>query len=219
VAAGVLATGSAWLLWPHSASTFFFQILPKGSETSHFAHVTTAIKSASVSSFFLRMSFLPETVAVVLGVLAGVAIVVAGIVVAVRLDRLGLPVTALVIMLCLSVVVSPVAWDHYFTFAPLLVFVILEVGYRSLLARASMVALLLFAFPWFLFRYPSGFSSGDGLLAVVQTAGVLLARNAFFMASVLFIAAAWAHCVSVARAEQAAHLPWIASRLRLARSR
>jgi alpha-1,2-mannosyltransferase len=217
VAAGVLATGGAWLLWPHSASTFFFQILPKGSETSHFSSVATAIKSASASSFFLRMSFLPETLAIVLGLLAGLLIVVAGLVVAVRLDRLGLPITALVIVLCLSVVVSPVAWDHYFTFAPLLVFAILEVGFRSLLARASMVALLLFAFPWFLFRYPSGFTSSDGALAVVQNAGVLLARNAFFMASVLVIAAAWAHGVAVVRSGQPTGLSWTGSRPRSTR--
>jgi alpha-1,2-mannosyltransferase len=218
IASCVLATGSAWMLWPRSASTFFLQILPKGSETSHFSSVTTAIKSASVSSFFLRMSFLPETVAIVLGVFTGVLIVIVGMAAAARLDRCGLQVSALVTMLCLSVVVSPVAWDHYFTFAPLLVFVTIEVGYKSSLGRASLVALLLFAFPWFLFRYPSGYSSSIAVLSVVQTACVVLARNAFFIASALVITGAWVHGASVSRKSESANMPWTRPRNWLARS-
>jgi hypothetical protein len=185
----VAVTAASWILWPHDAGTFFLQILPKGSETGHFGAGFTIFNSASVSSFYLRLPFLPKSVVTLLVVLTSLLILVGGMAAAVRLDRAGLKLSSLVTLLAMSVIISPVTWDHYFTFAPLLVFVAYEVGVRTILGRASVAAFLIFTTPWFIFRH----SLGESVYA-------LPAENAFFVATMLVIGAAWFHTVSMARA-------------------
>lgn len=56
--------------------------------------------------------------------------------------------TALVMLVCTSVLISPLAWAQYFTFAPLLVFVIMEVGLSSASGKLAALALACSLFPW-----------------------------------------------------------------------
>jgi hypothetical protein len=135
--------------------------------------------NSSVLGLFLRIDFLTQSEAVVLGILASVAIGIAGLFIAARVDRLGYRVCALVTLLCTSVLVSPIAWDHYFTFVPLLVFVIMEVGLNSAAGRVAVVALAIFTFPWFDFiDVPIHPSLGQEIVAGVS-------RNALFVAALL----------------------------------
>ncbi len=192
-------TATAWILWPRDASTFFFQILLKGDETSHFNSGPAVVESASISGFLHRISPLPDMAAAVLIVLASLLILIVGLAAAVRLDRAQYNISALVTLLFMTVVLSPVAWDHYFTFAPLLVFVIFEVGFKSILGRASLIALLSFLVPWFMFRRLPGSQPNLAILALGQSGYVLLARNVLLMASLLVIGAAWAQSRSISR--------------------
>jgi alpha-1,2-mannosyltransferase len=190
IATFVSVTAISWVLWPKDADTFFLQILPKGSETGHFGAGFTIFNSASVSSFYLRLPFLPKSAVAALVAVTSVLILVGGMAAAVRLDRSGLKISALVTLVAMSVVVSPVTWDHYFTFAPLLVFVIHEVGFKSILGRASLAAFVIFIVPWFIFRHSLG-----------KSVYALPAENALFLATMLVIGAAWFHSAAMARAE------------------
>jgi Glycosyltransferase family 87 len=189
VATFLSVTAISWALWPHDANTFFLQILPKGSETGHFGAGFTIFNSASVSSFYLRLPFLPKSAVDVLVALTSLLILVGGMAAAVRLDRSGLKISALVTLLAMSVVISPVTWDHYFTFAPLLLFVVHEVGRKSILGRSSLVAFVIFTTPWFIFRHSLG-----------KSVYALPAENALFVATMLVIGAAWFHSSSMLRA-------------------
>jgi hypothetical protein len=64
----------------------------------------------------------------------------------------GYVLSSLVLGLIVSAVAAPVAWDHYFTFAPLLVLMGFELGWRSVLARMSVVGCLVLMVPWHAFR-------------------------------------------------------------------
>jgi alpha-1,2-mannosyltransferase len=175
-----LFTAVSWLLWPRDLGWFFSKMLLGGQEMKVFEDFRAG--NSSVTGFLLGIKFLSQSDAVALGVLASVAIGIAGVFIAARVDRLGYRVCALVTLLCTSVLVSPVAWDHYFTFVPLLIFVIMEVRLSSAAGRVAAVALAIFTFPWFDFlpfvRHPS---LGQDFTAV-------LGRNALFVAAVLILA-------------------------------
>jgi alpha-1,2-mannosyltransferase len=174
-----LFTAVSWLLWPKDSSWFFSRMLFGGQELKLFETFRNA--NSSVSGLFLRIDFLTQSEAVVLGILASVAIGIAGVFIAARVDRLGYRVCALVTLLCTSVLVSPIAYDHYFTFVPLLVFVIMEVGLNSAAGRVAAVALAIFTFPWFDFiDVPIHPSLGQEIVAGVT-------RNALFVAALLIL--------------------------------
>ena len=180
----LLVSTISWMLWARSASYFFFHLLLDDREVDLFERLRDVDISSAPMSFFLRMGFLPHSVAVEFGVATSLAILVVGIVVAARLARIGYRVTALVTIVCTSVLVSPVAWDHYFTFAPLLVFVIMEVGLGSVPGKIAAISLALFTFPWLAFKeqvvHPT-------LVRDLLTAA---SENALFVAALLAIASA-----------------------------
>jgi alpha-1,2-mannosyltransferase len=191
---------ASWILWPSAAHTFVFHRLLGGDETSHFDSGEGLSQSASVGSFIRRMTFIPGKVSISLILILSILVLVAGMTAAVQLDRLGWEVSALVVLLLASVLPSPVAWDHYFTFAPLLLFVAIEVGYRSLLGRASLISLALFIVPWSFFRLPPpGNTPNSTVEKVTSSVLELVARNAYFAASLVVIIAAWLQITSTRR--------------------
>jgi hypothetical protein len=66
--------------------------------------------------------------------------------------RRGFELTAVVVGLDISTICSPISWNHYFAFLPLLLFVPLELGWRSWTTRASYLALIVNMFPWHRWR-------------------------------------------------------------------
>ena len=185
-----VVTAGAWAVWPQSSPWTYARLLFSSSARSFLEEPGYINRNASVTGFFLRLPLLPHSTAVVLGSVASVAVAVVGIWVAVRLDRKGYPVTSLVILLCTSVLISPLAWDYYFTFAPLLVFVIMEVGFSSTAGKLAALSLACFAFPWvpylWAFAHPNfgdyvrGLVSFNALFVgsvLVMVSGVLAARG------------------------------------------
>ena len=175
----VVITAGAWAVWPQSSPWTFAKLLFSSSARSYIESPGYIDRNASVTGFFLRLPLLSHSTALALGTIASVAVAVVGIWVAVRLDRKASRVTSLVILLCTSVLISPLSWDHYFTFAPLLVFVIMEVGFSSGVGKLAALALACFAFPWV--PYLWGFlhpNFGDDVRSLVSF-------NALFVGSVL----------------------------------
>jgi hypothetical protein len=140
-------TVCAWAVWPQSSPWSYAKILFGSSARTLIEQPGYMNRNASVTGFFLRLPFISHSSALVLGTVASVVIAIVGIWVAVRLDRKDFRVTSLVILLCTSTVISPLAWDHYFTFAPMLVFVIMEVGFSRPEGKLAALALACFAFP------------------------------------------------------------------------
>ncbi len=187
----VLVTVGAWLVWPASSPWYYLRLLFSGGTLSVLEEPGLIGRNASVTGFLFRLPVLSHSTAVALGTVASVAIAIVGVWAAVRLDRRGYPVTALVILVCTSVLISPTAWDQYFTFAPLLVFVIMEVGLSSAAGRLAALALACFAFPWvpylWAFAHPTRGQDVRDLVTynalfvaalLVMASGVLAARRA-----------------------------------------
>ncbi len=180
----LLVTAVAWVVWPKSSSWFFSHVVLGGQEVDRFGAARNLGLSSSPLTVFLRMTFLPHSLAEALGSAACVVIALVGIWVAMGLDRLNRRVTSVVMLLCASVMSSPVVWDHYFTFAALLVFVILEVGLRSASGKVAAIALAIFVYPWPSYTLALHPSFSQDLVAAIS-------RNALFVASLLVIASGW----------------------------
>ena len=182
LATTAITTGLASMLWPKSASYFFTQELLGGGELVHLKAGTEAMASSSLIDFFILTPFsiTPnnfETAA------AFVLVLIVGLIGAHKLLRQHFEFTSMLIVQIVSVVGSPVAWDHYFVFAPLLCLVPVELGWDRALGRTAIAAAVVMAVPWFHFRKPlmhSWWASSYGFTA----------RNAILLAALAMLAVA-----------------------------
>ena len=169
-------TALAWLLWPASARTFFTKEIFGGHELGHFASHAAVTASSSFSAMFMRppwhVGLLNDE-----GTFAACALVmVVGLWSAQRLWRDDREVSAMVVLLVASTIGAPLAWDHYFSFAPILLFVPFELGVRNPLSRVALAAAVVMIVPWFRFRRPTTSSWWTSTYAFVG-------RNALLFAS------------------------------------
>ncbi len=177
----VLWTAIAWVVWPQSSPWYYIRLVLVGRGVRAFEIPGYNIHNSSATGFFLRLPFLSHSAAAALGSVASVAITIVGVWIAVRIERKGYRVTTLVVLVCTSVLISPLAWDHYFTFAPLLVLVVIEVGLSTAAGKLAAFSLGCFTFPWLAYRaayvHPN---LGDDVID-------LLGRNALFVAALLVL--------------------------------
>lgn len=160
IATVMVLTGLAWLLWPSSANTFYFHLLPNGKELGHeLLKLLSREKSDSVVSFLTRPPINLSTRSSLLLHAVSLAVIAFGVTCSQRLWRQGLEIAALVALLITSVICAPVAWDHYFVFAPLFFAVAYEVGYRSVFGRVTTTAGFLLMIPWSTWRTMSSSSN------------------------------------------------------------
>jgi hypothetical protein len=68
--------------------------------------------------------------------------------------RRGYEYSAFILVLIGSATCTPVAWDHYFTFAPLLALIGFEIGWDKILARVGLASSIVLIVPWYLWRSP-----------------------------------------------------------------
>jgi alpha-1,2-mannosyltransferase len=179
-----LITAVSWMTFPRDSSFFFSRMLFGGDELRIFETPGWIIRSSSLTGAFLRISALPQSLAVGLGLLSSCVVAILGVLIAARVYERGYRVSALTTLLCTSCLISAVAFDHYFTFAPLLVFVLMEVGLTSASGISAAAALALFLFPWFAFRL--GFIHPS----LTQDIVVGASRNAVFVAALLVVLSA-----------------------------
>jgi hypothetical protein len=81
------------------------------------------------------------------------AVLILGLVAIQRHWNNGAPFTSFVLTLLTSAVVLPLSRDHYFSFAPLLAFCVVELGWRSPTLRAGLVFTFVTFVPWFHYRH------------------------------------------------------------------
>lgn len=164
-------TSLATLLFFRSASTFFHAQIVGSQELEHFATYSTAQASSSIDDVFLRPPyFLGHLTPTQSLMIAGVFAVI-GIIASYGAWLRGHEFTSVVIGLVISTICSPIAWNHYFVFVPLLAFLPLEIGWRSWTTRLALLALAVNVVPWPRWKE----------VGVVQ---VLLPRNQLYLAYV-----------------------------------
>ncbi len=181
LASGALTSAAAWAIWPHFTATFVNRQLLSGRELTHFLHnLHWRATSSSPYTIFFRWPFHGGPYASLVGWLASLAAVALGLWAAQRLWRVGARASSFVMVMGASVLAGPVTWDHYYTFAPLLVFVAYENRRRIALAITAVAALVVYAVPWQLARNES--FSVTGLSA--HELLIFVARNALSAATV-----------------------------------
>jgi len=143
-----VTTLAATLLFYQSASTFFRDQIVGSQELEHFATYSTAQASSSIDDVFLRPPyFLGHLSAGESLAIAGVFAVI-GVIAAYGAWQRGHEFTSVVLGLVISTICSPIAWNHYFAFVPLLAFLPLEIGWRSWTTRCALFALAVNVVPW-----------------------------------------------------------------------
>ncbi|HUX05433.1 MAG TPA: glycosyltransferase family 87 protein [Acidimicrobiales bacterium] len=183
----------ALALWPSSTLTFFSSELFGGGELARFKSGTESLASSSITALFMRPPFHFQNVNNVINLSLMVLVVVAVLWAGHRLWLLGYPLSSLVIVFVGTAVGAPVAWDHYFVFAPLLLVIPIEFGWRASFARVATVCAVVMMLPWFVLR-----KSGHAYWW--QSTIDFVSRNALLFASLALIGAAF----SVRRARRGA---------------
>ncbi len=180
LASFAITTGVAWFIWPSNSVTFFLHRLFNGGELNHFRHRTTAIlNSSSVYPFFYRAPFHAGSYRLPCAIAASLVVLAIGVASAAKLWRQNYEVASLSTLLITSCIISPVAWDHYFAFAPLLLVSAWETRRRHWLSASSTAAALVMVVPWDFYR-----ESGNPLEAFIT-------QNALLAACLLVVGVGW----------------------------
>jgi alpha-1,2-mannosyltransferase len=176
----------ALALWPSLTVAFVRRQVLSGRELTHFLHNAHYLASSSSPfTIFFRWPFSGGPLAHVLGWAASLGAVALGLWAATRLYSRGRVASSFVMVLAASALAGPVTWDHYYVFAPLVVFVIIENLDLVAIAVTAGVAIACYAVPWQLMRNDS--LSVNSLSA--RALGIFVARNALSAATIaMFIA-------------------------------
>ena len=141
-------TAIATVFYFHSATTFFRQQIEGSQELQHFATYSTAEASSSIVDVFLRPPYFLGHLTPRESLAIAAIFVVIGVVASYGAWARGHEFTAVIIGLIISTICSPIAWNHYFSFIPLLLLVPLELGWRSWTARVAYLAVAINMVPW-----------------------------------------------------------------------
>jgi alpha-1,2-mannosyltransferase len=146
-------TTLASVLWPQSAWSFFVDLMWNGRDVSHLAtNHATVVSSQSIASMLNRPPLALDASYQWVGLLVAAVVACAGLFGAHRLWLRRQHVGACVVLIALASLSSPVAWDHYFCFAPLLWWVASEATPHSRLRRSSVTAAIVLLVPWNFWR-------------------------------------------------------------------
>jgi alpha-1,2-mannosyltransferase len=194
LASAVVVTGMGCALWPRSAATYFSKVVFGGAEIAKFtggvvgSHSSEVVNGNSVAALLERTPFSHGSLSPFVVLSVSALVLVFGFIAARRVWRKGHELSALIVLLIVSVIAAPVAWDHYFVFAPLLMLVPFECGWRSLLPRVSVAAGLLMMVPWYHDRVAG---PGNWLSGWVSAVNIFTARNALVLLCLGVVAAAY----------------------------
>jgi alpha-1,2-mannosyltransferase len=183
IVAAAVPTLVAWVIWPSSMGEFVKTMIFGHKELAHFASGATIRASSSIASFFSRAPFHVGFLSITMELLVCLAVLALALFGSHRLWLRGYPLSALVIVLTGSVIATPVAWDHYFSFVPLLLLVPFELGFRHALSRTSLFVAVIMMAPWYRLRRPTPGSTW-------ATVWTFTSRNALLLASLAILVSA-----------------------------
>jgi alpha-1,2-mannosyltransferase len=187
IATVIVTTLVATALWYHSSISFFKEELIGSQELGHFSTYTTAQTSSSVVDIFLRPPYFLGHLSSSESMAVAAVVAVIGLIASFGAWSRSCELTAVVIGLDISAICSPISWNHYFAFLPLLLFLPLELGWRSWTARVSYLALVVNMFPWHRWRLAGAIQI---LLPKSQLYLSYVAQNATTISMLLIVLAA-----------------------------
>ena len=85
-----------------------------------------------------------------------------------------------------SVLASPIAWDHYFVFVPLLLLVPFEVGFRTWFGRWFICVAALDVIPWWRMRVPSNPNFINTTVGFIAQSELCLTSFTLIIISIIF---------------------------------
>lgn len=141
-------TALATLFFYHSAVAFFHNQIAGSQELQHFATYSTAQASSSIDDIFLRPPYFFGHLSPSAALSVDAVFVVIGVIASYGAWRRGHEFTAVIIGLIISTICSPIAWNHYFAFVPLMLLLPLEIGWRRWTTGAAYVAVAVNIVPW-----------------------------------------------------------------------
>lgn len=175
----------AWVLWPSSMGEFVKTMVLGHKELSHFAGGATVRASSSLASFFSRAPFHVGFLSTPMELLVCLMALGLALYGSHRLWLHGYTLSALVIALTGSVIATPVAWDHYFSFVPLLLLVPFEVGVRRTLSRVALGVAVVMMAPWYRLRRPTPGSTWATLWTFTSRNALLIAALTLLTGAVI----------------------------------
>ena len=141
-------TAVATAFYYRSAAAFFHQQIVGSQELTHFATYSTAEASSSIADVFLRPPYFLGHLSARESLGVAAIFVVIGVIASYGAWLRGREFTAVIIGLIISTICSPIAWNHYFSFIPLLLLLPFEIGWRSWTARVGYLAVAVNMVPW-----------------------------------------------------------------------
>jgi alpha-1,2-mannosyltransferase len=144
----IVTTLAASVLWYHSSVAFFQEEFRGGQELGHFSTATTAQASSSIVDLFLHPPFFLGHLSPAGTMVVAAIVAIIGLFAAWGAASRGFEFTALVIGLDISTVCSPIAWNHYFAFLPIMLFLPFEIGWRRWTTKVAYLALAVNTIPW-----------------------------------------------------------------------
>jgi alpha-1,2-mannosyltransferase len=144
----IATTLVASALWYHSGVAFFQQEFRGGQELGHFSTATTAQASSSIVDLFLHPPFFLGHLSPAGTMVVAAVVAIIGLFAAWGAASRGFEFTALVIGLDISTVCSPIAWNHYLAFLPIMLFLPFEIGWRHWTTKFAYFALAVNTIPW-----------------------------------------------------------------------
>ena len=156
-ALGTIATLllSSYVLWPTSTKWYFIHVVMGGEGAVHFQNSHAATNNGSFVAVLERFPFNFASISTIVQIIISVAVIALSLLGGHRLWQRGMKLSSLLVMMMGSVLASPIAWDHYFVFVPLLLLVPSEVGVRSWFGRWFICVAALDVIPWWRMRVPS----------------------------------------------------------------
>jgi len=143
-----VTTAVATAFYYRSAATFFHQQIVGSQELTHFATYSTAEASSSIADVFLRPPYFLGHLTPRESLAVAAVFVVIGVIASYGAWSRGREFTAVIVGLIISTICSPIAWNHYFSFIPLLLLLPLEIGWRSWTARVAYLSVAINMVPW-----------------------------------------------------------------------
>jgi alpha-1,2-mannosyltransferase len=173
-------SGAAIAAWPASARAYVSHVVLSGAELQKLSSFSRTVGNGSVIAFFQRSPFSYTTLSPHEGLAVSGLLIVVCLVAAQRLWRRGLHLSSTLVVLIASTIGSPIAWDHYFAFLPLLVLVAWEAGVSTGLGAIAVAGALIALVPWPDFRSPRTETTWGDVYSIT-------AQNALFLTTLTVV--------------------------------
>ena len=177
---------SSYVLWPTSTKWYFVHVVMGGEGAVHFQNSHAAANNGSFVAVLERFPFNVASISAIVQITISVSVIALSLLGGHRLWQRGMKLSSLLVMMMGSVLDSPIAWDHYFVFVPLLLLVPFEVGFRTWFGRWFICVAALDVIPWWRMRVPSNPNFINTTVGFIAQSELCLTSFTLIIISIIF---------------------------------